>query len=128
MRVRQSQEVPGDRQTVQLGGLFAEQQNGLETQQSVDEGHGGARGRLPEKEAIDGRGRDLAPISLPRTCPKSLLFLSPSQEEEEGLPLLLANAPHTRVLFASSSDPQLLREIDSHVIEVASCEWGEAPQ
>lgn len=84
---------------------------------------------FPKKKRSMEGGEIWLLLAYPRTCPKSLLFLSPSQEQEEGLPLLLANAPHTRVLFASSSlGPQLLREIESHVIEVASWEWGEAPQ
>lgn len=49
---------------------------------------------FPKKKRSMERGEIwLLCISLPRTCPKSLLFLSPSQDEEEGLPLLLANAP-----------------------------------
>lgn len=66
--------------------LSAEQrQNGLsKLNKSVDEGHRGARGRLPEKEAIEGKGGDLA--TTLRTCSKASRF-SPSQEEEEGLPL-----------------------------------------
>lgn len=68
--------------------LSAEQQKGLDLSKSVDEGHGGARGRLPEKEAIGWKGgRDLAYSTY---LLKNLPF-SASREEEEGLPLPTGN-------------------------------------
>lgn len=89
---------------------------------------------FPKKKRSKGRRGDLA--TTLRTCSEATRF-SPSQEEEEGLPLpapacpcLLGNGPHARVLFASSPlGPRLLPSENPVPCdrEVARWERGGAP-